>query len=121
MVKLSHLQQNNFQSVCEYTMAELATVTSKAFKASVVKFAWKIRMHVQTFVLLSTAIHKIKFTQFHFARRHGIMRIWTLITLQHYKHSPDFKLTDAKSYSMRFWLNLNHCLNHNHLFHFHSE
>jgi hypothetical protein len=62
-------------------MAELATFTSKAFKTSVVELAWKIRMHVQTLVLLCTAIHKVKFTQFHFARRQGIMRIWTLITL----------------------------------------
>jgi hypothetical protein len=62
-------------------MAEFATVTSKALKTSVEELAWKIRMHIQTLVFLSTAIHEVEFTQFHFAGRQGIMRIWTLITL----------------------------------------
>jgi hypothetical protein len=61
---------------------ELATFTSETLGPGVVVFAWEILVHVQTLVLLSTAIQHIKLAQLVLSRRRGVVRVRAVIALK---------------------------------------
>ena len=58
---------------------ELAVFALTTLQPCMKEFAWKVMMHIKTFIPFSTTIHEIKFTQLHLPRWQRIMREGTIV------------------------------------------